>query len=154
LYKDTALLPHYSPALEILLEGNIHVLRLNSKSKHLQTSKKALRLFRSRYRCRRPGIRRKSTQPYITQRTPQRPSLRHIVLHSYISIPQLRTRIPKASHHILYNGIVDKVVQPQSIRILKLELIVVGKEAKEVERGEYLGARVAVLDVLQIVSTS
>jgi hypothetical protein len=118
----------------------------------LQCSKKRLGFFRSRYRRRWSRAWGKSTQTDITQRRAQRPAFWHVVLHSYICVPQLCTRGSKTSYHVLYDGVVDKVVKPQPIRILKLEFVVVGEEAKEVEGGEDLGTVVAILNVLQIVS--
>lgn len=55
---------------------------------------------------------------------------------------------PKTSDHVLDDCIVYEVVQSQSVRVLKLEFVVVGKETKEVQRGQHLSAIISVLYVL------
>jgi len=57
-------------------------------------------------------------------------------------------------NHPLYYRVVHEVVQPQSIRILKLELVVVCEETEEVEGRQYLCAAFAVLYVLRAVSVA
>jgi hypothetical protein len=69
-------------------------------------------------------------------------------LHSYITISQLPTRVAETAHHVLYDGVVDKVVETQAIRVLKFEFVVVCEEAKEIEGGDDLRSRGTVGDVL------
>jgi hypothetical protein len=69
-------------------------------------------------------------------------------LHSHIGIAQLQATIAEALDHLLDDGIVDKIIKPQAIRILELELVVVCEEAEEVEGWCGLDAALAVLHVL------
>ena len=54
----------------------------------------------------------------------------------------------KTRDHVPDNGIIHEVVQPQPVRVLEFELVVIGKEAEEVHGGQHLCAIVGVLDVL------
>jgi hypothetical protein len=53
----------------------------------------------------------------------------------------------------LYDGIVYEVVQAQSVWVLKLKLVVVCEKSEQIESGQYLSAILAVLDVLEELST-
>jgi len=115
-----------------------------------QCSKEALCLFRGRRCwCRWPTpTPRQRPQANITKRRSQTPTFGHIILHSYITISQLPTRVAETAHHVLYDGVVDKVVETQAIRVLKFKFVVVCEEAEEVEGGDDLRGRGTVGDVL------
>jgi hypothetical protein len=99
-------------------------------------------------RCRRSGTRGKRPESDVAQRGAQRPSLRQVVLYSYIGIPQLQAIVAKAANHLLNYRIVDEIVESKSIRVLELKFVVIGQETKEVECWHNVGIVLAVLDIL------
>ena len=50
----------------------------------------------------------------------------------------------------MYNCVIDKIFESKSVRILKLEFVVVGEQAEEIERRQNICTIFAVVGVLLV----
>lgn len=73
-------------------------------------------------------------------------------MHFYVLRAQPLAREPNAAHNLLYGGLVDEVVEPELVRILELELVVVCEEAEEREGLEDEVGGVGLVDELRVLA--
>lgn len=73
-------------------------------------------------------------------------------MHFYVLRAQPLAREPNAAHNLLYGGLVDEVVEPELVRILELELVVVCEEAEERKGLEDEVGRVGLVDELRALA--
>lgn len=89
-------------------------------------------------------------QPDHVERLAQRPALGQIVLDLDVVGPHRLAGIPHAGDDLLYGGLVDKVAETHLVRVLELELVVVGEEAGEREGFQDGSGHLGFLDELRV----
>ncbi len=124
---------------------------IRSHTCHLQDCKSFLGFFSARYRWHCLCALSQYTQPEVCQGAAEGPSFWQVLLHCYVTVSFCSTGNTNASYYLLYCTFVDEIIEPQSIRILKFEFIVIGKKAEE---KKWLKCSSVGIQVMNILTTS
>jgi hypothetical protein len=114
---------------------------------NLQCAEHGFGFFGGWSRCRRSRSRSQCAQSNVAQCRAQGPTLGQVILNCNVGVPQLQASVAKTANQLLYYGVVDEVVEAQSVRVLEFELVVIRQETEKVEGRCYLASVLAVLDV-------
>lgn len=84
------------------------------------------------------------------QRVADGPALKEIIVDGNVFVSRKPTDSADTPNNLIYCGIIHEVVESQSVRVLKLELVVIRQQAKQDERFQDLHTVIAVFDELSL----